>query len=559
MITRTNSRMIDNVPVNVKDFGAIGDGITDDTSAINSMISDVGYVIFPSGTYKLTTTTIDTPITFEQDSRIVVASGETVSIRNIITSSKQFIFTGDGDYDIGHDSDSGEDARQIHASWFGAFPSSEDNGDQGVAINKAFASMGNTRESIIDFDIGNYFIETPIEVTRGGWVRGSGTRRTVFRINSTSVDVFTTLGVACKFTDIQFELHNGTLNDGYDIVINHGECEIYNVDTGWTEHSIKVDANNCRISNIRGTYGVDHGIGSSLIEVVSGTGARITGIQLGTSDNGVESVVLIGGANQTGPISTFKVYDMESIIPSRLVTINAINDNISRGSIDGLQYAGFAGTNPDCIIKIENNSASNISSLILNNSIINSYASNGIILESTGSGGIYDVSLSNIIVNGSTGTGVSFIRTSGSIYNIKVSSTTNLEARSTPILYSGSSIDNVIVEAGVLPETRPAISYDLELADDTVEQIDLNRSIFTSFLSVTAGSDEYALLVARLATLPSHTTINVSTNVDIVNTPLTGTTGVDGKITIGITDGVIYVENRSSSSQRISVNLMTGI
>ncbi len=54
---------IPNLPaVNVKDYGAVGDGITDDTSAINDAINyvnahaEVGMVYFPSGVYQVTST-----------------------------------------------------------------------------------------------------------------------------------------------------------------------------------------------------------------------------------------------------------------------------------------------------------------------------------------------------------------------------------------------------------------------------------------------------------------------------------------------------------------------
>ena len=40
--------------VNVKDFGAVGDGVTDDTAAIQNAINTGKSVYFPSGIYKIT-------------------------------------------------------------------------------------------------------------------------------------------------------------------------------------------------------------------------------------------------------------------------------------------------------------------------------------------------------------------------------------------------------------------------------------------------------------------------------------------------------------------------
>lgn len=42
--------------VSVKDFGAVGDGVTDDTAAIQAAINAHDYVVFPEGTYKVTST-----------------------------------------------------------------------------------------------------------------------------------------------------------------------------------------------------------------------------------------------------------------------------------------------------------------------------------------------------------------------------------------------------------------------------------------------------------------------------------------------------------------------
>ena len=55
-LTKAHNRMIEGAAVNVKDFGAKGDGTTDDTTAIQAAIDSIttGNVYVPSGTYKIT-------------------------------------------------------------------------------------------------------------------------------------------------------------------------------------------------------------------------------------------------------------------------------------------------------------------------------------------------------------------------------------------------------------------------------------------------------------------------------------------------------------------------
>jgi len=58
-LTKIHNRMIENSVFNVKDYGAIGDGITDDRDAINAAFTAMaeaggGTVFFPKATYKIT-------------------------------------------------------------------------------------------------------------------------------------------------------------------------------------------------------------------------------------------------------------------------------------------------------------------------------------------------------------------------------------------------------------------------------------------------------------------------------------------------------------------------
>lgn len=57
-LTKVHNRMVENATFNVKDFGAVGDGVTDDRAAINAAFTAMaeaggGTVFFPKATYKI--------------------------------------------------------------------------------------------------------------------------------------------------------------------------------------------------------------------------------------------------------------------------------------------------------------------------------------------------------------------------------------------------------------------------------------------------------------------------------------------------------------------------
>lgn len=71
-LTKVSFSMIKGAPANVLDYGAVGDGITDDTSAIQTALDANDYIWFPAGTYLVSSTI--------RASRVVNINGESDAV-----------------------------------------------------------------------------------------------------------------------------------------------------------------------------------------------------------------------------------------------------------------------------------------------------------------------------------------------------------------------------------------------------------------------------------------------------------------------------------------------
>ena len=547
--------------VSITDFGGDASGAVDNASAAAVMALDVGFIRLTRGSYLFGDVTIDCPIIFDFGAYIISNTGATVTITDSIESPRQWIFRGDGNYSLGHDGDGGENARQVHASWFGASPRpySPSNPDQAPAFNKAMEAMGDGRESVIECDVGNYMMRSEVLMTRGAKVVGQGTRRTVFLHDSDGFVTFKTGNVACKLEGVQFEVYEPTLPSRTSpfVGIEHGECELYDVDVSNCKTAVYTIANNTRIKNVRGAYGQMQGVGTSVINVRGGSGHDIDGVYLGTSQFAPESAVLVGGNAQTSGIVGTRIQNISHIAPCASFKIEAKNRNIKKIEVDGFEYSGTTVTKPAYQAVISASGSSSVSGLIVDNGFIGENATNGILFENNSTGVISEVVLGDIIDSGTTGRGISFVENSGTLIGVSITDGVRVDSRSEPFFYSGQ-VDGVVISPNALPNTTPAYCYDFTIGDDSVATIALNKQVFTGFLFSSRGATDYSQLVIRAAPGPAVTRISGTASFAEVATPLTGTTGADGKVTIGITEGALYIENRLGSSQRFNIVLMTG-
>lgn len=546
----------------VTNYGGASDGVIDCTSAVTAMAVAVGYVRFGAGGHALSTCTIAVPIYFEAGAYIVAVPGSTITITNRINSARQWVLRGSGSYALTNAGSVGEDARQVHASWFGVFPYAGTSPiDQGPLIQAIAVAMGNARESVIEFDVGNYTVQSQVLLTRCCWIRGQGARRTVFRTTTDGFSLFKSNEVGVKVTDCQFEIASPLSSRDYPFVeFGHGECEAYNISAGNTKRSIVLSGNNARVRNITGAWGYSPGAGSSLVEVMGGSGHRISEILAPTSSAyGPEQLVLIGGPNQSATISGVTARDIAGISPSRLVAVVAQGGAISRVDIADIQSNAFAGTPPDVAVLFKTAGTYGLSDVTLRAFEINSFAGAGIRVEQGSSGTTEDIAIDGGNVSGATGNGLEIVRTAGTLKQVKVGAGVDLSERATPVYRSGTSTE-VIIAPEAVPAQLGSVCYDLgDIADDTAVSIDLGRVVYVCTVEVALGYTYWGDFVVRAAPSPGATKKAGHANVVGLASALTGTTGTDGNATLGVQASTLYLENRLGSSQRVQLILKTGI
>lgn len=530
-------------------------------AAIDAMEATHGYVRIASGMTASEDLSIRKALHFDPGAYLSANAGVTVTIQRNIESSRQHIFRGAGSYSLTYAADGyGEESKQVHASWFGAFPDVTINVDQAPLIQKAMDAMGNAREGVVDFDNGNYHLQSGIDVPRGIWVRGAGRRRTVFRLHADGFPAFRTIEQACRFSEIQFEPHKPVLptRESELIRISHSTCEVFGVKMGESAQGIVIDGEACHVHDIDGTYGYSPGIGSALVKVVSGTQHRIKDLAIQTSGSyGPESVVLL---DPTSTISNIAISGIQHLSPSIAVNALARNGDIKALSINGIANSSYTGSAQAAGLNFATTGTRSMTDVNVSDININSYPLAGVVLNQGSTGVMEGFNFSDVIVSGLSGKGFDFIETAGTLTNINVGPTVDVTKRPTPFAFTGD-VTGIKISPQARPNTQAGVTYDLgNMADGTAQSINLRADIFSGTIVVTGGHLNYGLYAIRAAGSPGITPIVASANMASTTGPLAAGGGAAGRLNVSVDDdGMIYVSNRSGAQQRVQVSIMTGI
>lgn len=543
-------------PPNVKNFGA--SSASDSSTAILAMGSLLGYVRFPAGSTLISSNLTSVyPLSFDEGAYVTVSSTFTFTVSASINSPRQFIFRGSGDVKLTIAASSGEDSRTVQASWFNVIPQNDDATDQSARINKMFSSMSQNREGVIDFDNGSYRIswDSVDPIPRGVWVRGCGVRRTTFDMigSSTSASkLLRTGGVAVKITGIQFEHPEGdaaSVHLGTAISLDHDDCYVEDVRCWDTQFGIVMNGARCEAHNIQSIYGVAMPSDSALIKAKFG-GCVVDTVRVSDTTFGPSAIVQVGGTDATLEIRNARVSNVRTNKNSIGVQVYSPSGVTVQGlQIDGIMNTGNEASPVTSLVNLVTAGTGNIQLVSISDLLTNGTCASLVRIDQGSSGFTRDVVMSTGVAIGS-GNGIVLNQTAGSLTDITISDSIDVDDRTVRVQRTGS-MSNIKIGALVSPDN-------FTIADDQLAIIPIPGPTQTCVFSVSTSNGPDATAPRGLFFVRGQSGGAQCSNLSMVSTTnITFTTGVlaagggaDGNVTFSAaTDGNLYVSNRSGASR----------
>lgn len=332
--------------INVAIYGAIGDGISDDSSPISQAISnaDDNVVFFPSGTYRVSnniTVPSNVKLWFANGAKLDIDSGEVVAINGKLDSGPHQIFSGLGTVSIAKGA-----CEYLMPQWWGAAGNGINDDTSAIqkAINTAAGEVG-----CVYIPSGTYKITDTLVIGQGTHLFGAG---------KTATEILASGGIDAIKVAVTV---SGFIYEGTKI----SNLRIYSDTTPITGTAIEVyGERSCDIENVwigawypspggGWGYGFDRGIDVNTNPAYYVT---IRGCSLFRNNYGI---YLRSGANLTKILDNEIWYDDYGVYTEGPGTI------VTNNSIEGFTIAGIYSASVENVFKDNWIEATGLPSVIL--------------------------------------------------------------------------------------------------------------------------------------------------------------------------------------------------
>ncbi len=205
----------------VTDAGAVGDGTTDDTIAIQNAINANSHILFPAGTYFTSsdlTVGAGKVLAFQNGATLTSTTAVTVNLDNNahIEAPRVRIFQG---------AVTATNAKTVFPEWWGATDSIA--AEQNTFFQAALDALKLNGSLLLNNGFYTLNGEVPLSISKGQAVIGKGMYQTTFRLNTTAMNVFrVTNGIGGELS--KFRIF-GTVDPTEGTAINFNQSDTDNV------------------------------------------------------------------------------------------------------------------------------------------------------------------------------------------------------------------------------------------------------------------------------------------------------------------------------------------